>query len=177
MLRKIECEAVKRSRNNDYNKKYYEQNKERLAEYRKEYRERNKEKAAIQKKEYYKQNKAELLAKQVEYQRMRMGTDLAFKFISVCRGRVRSYFKSKGIPKSQTTLEMLGCTPEQLRDHLQSQFTEGMTLENHGEWHIDHIIPLASAKTEAEIIKLCHYTNLQPLWAEDNLSKSDKLAA
>ena len=72
-------------------------------------------------------------------------------------------------------MEMLGCTPEELRDHLQSQFTEGMTLENHGEWHIDHIIPLASANTEEEIVKLCHYTNLQPLWAEDNLSKSDKI--
>lgn len=50
-----------------------------------------------------------------------------------------------------------------------------MTLENHGEWHFDHIIPLASAKTEEELIKLNHYTNFQPLWAEDNLKKGFKI--
>jgi hypothetical protein len=50
-----------------------------------------------------------------------------------------------------------------------------MTWDNHGEWHIDHIIPISSGKTEDEVLKLCHYTNLQPLWKEDNLKKSDKI--
>lgn len=59
--------------------------------------------------------------------------------------------------------------------HIQLQFAPGMTWANHGDWHIDHRVPLASAKTIVEREKLCHYTNLQPLWAQDNLKKSSKL--
>ena len=51
-----------------------------------------------------------------------------------------------------------------------------MTFENHGEWHLDHIKPISLAKSEEEIIELNHYTNFQPLWAKDNLSKSNKYA-
>jgi hypothetical protein len=64
---------------------------------------------------------------------------------------------------------------EFLKKHLEIQFIEGMSWENQGKWHIDHKIPLSSAKTEEEVYKLCHYTNLQPLWAEDNLKKGSKI--
>jgi len=57
---------------------------------------------------------------------------------------------------------------------LEHQFKEGMNWDNQGKWHIDHIIPLSSGNTEEEIIKLCHYTNLQPLWAIDNMKKGSK---
>jgi 5-methylcytosine-specific restriction endonuclease McrA len=70
---------------------------------------------------------------------------------------------------------LVGITPKELKEHLEKQFFQGMSWGNYGEWHIDHIIPLSSAKTEDEIYKLCHYTNLQPLWAEDNLRKGNKL--
>lgn len=71
----------------------------------------------------------------------------------------------------------MGCSSEFLKEYLEKQFTEKMSWENHGfyGWHIDHIVPLSSAKTEEEVYKLCHYTNLQPLWAEDNLKKGDKI--
>jgi len=59
--------------------------------------------------------------------------------------------------------------------YIEKQFTKGMSWKNHGEWHIDHIIPLSSAKTEKELYELCHYTNLQPLWKTDNLSKNNKI--
>ncbi len=69
----------------------------------------------------------------------------------------------------------MGCSPELLKEYLEKQFVDGMCWDNRNEWHIDHIIPLSLAKTEEEIYKLCHYTNLQPLWAEDNLRKSNKI--
>jgi hypothetical protein len=93
------------------------------------------------------------------------------------RSRVRNFLKSVNIIKTNKTILMVGCSPESLKKHLEKQFKEGMCWDNYGYhgWHIDHIIPLSSAKTEEEIYKLIHYTNLQPLWARDNLIKSNKL--
>jgi hypothetical protein len=76
--------------------------------------------------------------------------------------------------KDLSTENILGCSIEYFTQHLQSQFTEGMTIKNHGKWHIDHIKPISLAKTENEVYLLCHYTNFQPLWALDNLRKSNK---
>ena len=70
---------------------------------------------------------------------------------------------------------MLGVEWEVAKQHIGRQFTKGMNWDNHGDWHIDHIIPLASAKTPERLKQLCHYTNLQPLWAKENISKSDKI--
>jgi hypothetical protein len=79
--------------------------------------------------------------------------------------------------KSKRTLEYLGCSADDLRDWLESQFTEGMTWENYGVdgWHVDHRTPLASASTMEELVLLLHYSNLQPLWAADNLSKGARI--
>jgi hypothetical protein len=80
--------------------------------------------------------------------------------------------------KQSKTSEILGCTISEFITHLQSQFKPGMTLENHGQgvgkWNIDHIIPISSAKTEEEIYKLSHHSNLQPLWWEENMAKGAK---
>mgnify|MGYP001564590719 CR=1 FL=1 len=72
-------------------------------------------------------------------------------------------------------MELIGCNLETIKNHIEKQFQEGMVWENHGKWHIDHIIPFGTAKSEKEMIKLCHYTNLQPLWAEENLKKAKEL--
>ncbi len=69
----------------------------------------------------------------------------------------------------------IGCSFAELKIHVERQFTKGMTWENRDQWHIDHIIPLSTAKTEEDVIRLNHYTNLRPLWAKDNLAKSDKV--
>jgi hypothetical protein len=72
--------------------------------------------------------------------------------------------------KPASTFKWIGCSPEELKAHLESLFTEGMTWENYGEWHVDHIRPVCSFTAE-EWEQVNHYTNLQPLWAEDNYSK------
>jgi hypothetical protein len=108
-----------------------------------------------------------------EYNRNRKLTDPIFKLKHSMNSRMRVFMKSKNITKRNKTFEIIGCSPEELKIHLENQFTEGMSWENHGKlgWHIDHIIPLSSGKTEEEVIKLCNYKNLQPLWAIDNIKK------
>ena len=101
--------------------------------------------------------------------------DKIYKFKSDVRSRISQDIKRKGYSKKTKTYEILGCDFETLKKHFEKQFTKGMTWDNQGEWHIDHIIPLATATTEEEVIKLNHYTNLQPLWSIDNLSKKDKI--
>ena len=76
-----------------------------------------------------------------------------------------------GFRKESPTHKILGCNYDQLRQHIQSQFKDGMSWERFGEIHIDHITPMALAKTIDAAIRLNHYSNLQPLWAVDNLKK------
>jgi len=92
--------------------------------------------------------------------------------------RTRVNHALNGAYKIGSAIDDLGCTVEELMNHLESQFLPGMTWENRGMhgWHVDHIKPLSSfdLTNEEEFKKACHYTNLQPLWAEDNLKKSNK---
>jgi len=83
--------------------------------------------------------------------------------------------RKKKFSKTSKTENILGCSFEEFFTHIESQFIDGMSWENRSLWHIDHIIPLATAKTEEEILRLNHYTNLRPLWALDNLKKGSKI--
>lgn len=113
--------------------------------------------------------------KQAVYHKLKCDTDINYRIGQ--RLRVRVYHALKGKTKSIKTLTLLGCSIEQLKQHLELQFTEGMSWDNYGKWHIDHIKPCDSFNLEnqEEQLKCFHYTNLQPLWAKDNLSKSNKL--
>ena len=91
------------------------------------------------------------------------------------RSRLNESLRKNGYTKRSKTHEIIGCSWEFLKGYIEQQFLKGMTWENRSEWHIDHIIPISSAKTEEDVIKLNHYTNLRPLWAADNLRKSNKL--
>ena len=171
------------------NKRWREQNKERISEKSKKYREENKERLSKQRKEYYKENRERLSEKSKKYReenrelirernnnryKKRLETDEIFRIKESIRKTI--YDKIKG-NKKFSTCEILGCDYEVFKVYIENQFQEGMTWENHGQfgWHYDHIIPASSAETEEELYQLNHYTNFQPLWWNDNLSKSDKL--
>jgi hypothetical protein len=115
------------------------------------------------------------LANATAYMRNRRANDQMYAFKIKIRGMLRKAFDRNGYTKRSKTNDILGCTWAEFMLHIERQFQPGMTWLNRGDWHIDHIVPLATAKTEDDVIKLNHYTNLRPLWAEDNLRKSDKM--
>lgn len=125
------------------------------------------------KKWLYKQDKS-YRKRQTQYSIEQYRTDPFFKMKKNIRRRISLALQRKSWRKHGNFNKYIGCTREELISHFEFKFTEGMTWENQGKWHIDHIIPLSSAKTEEEMYKLCHYTNLQPLWAIDNIKKSNK---
>tara|TARA_R110000824_G_C15100410_1_gene666206 strand:- start:282 stop:1073 length:792 start_codon:yes stop_codon:yes gene_type:complete len=150
-------------------------NKEHVSYLGKKHYKENKENYILNVKEYYEKNKVKIKIYSREYAKEKRKTNPLFKLKCTLRGRTCSAFKYKGYKKDSMTGKMLGVSWEICKASIERQFTKGMNWDNHGEWHIDHIIPLASAKTEKELIKLCHYSNLQPLWAFDNKSKSDNI--
>ena len=167
-------------------KKWYQNNKDKKSEYFEKYRIETPEKIKETKKKYREKNKEIIKQKKKIYdelykpkrnllRREKQKTDIVFKLINNVRVRLIKYLKKLNITKKNKTFEIVGCTPQELKEHLEKQFVDGMSWENRSEWHIDHIIPLSSAKTEEEIYKLSHYTNLQPLWAIDNMKKSNNI--
>lgn len=175
-----EWEAYNKQKISDYRKMYRKENLEALVKYDKERNIRDVEKKAIYNKQYKIANKEKLRKQSYERNKQRMATDVIYKLSHNTRELIRKSFKRGGnqYRKGAKTENILGCTIIEFIEHLESLFTEGMNLDNNGNceecWHIDHKIPISSAKTEEEIIKLNHYTNLQPLWSRDNLMKSNK---
>ena len=170
-----------------YHREYREKNQEKLAAYRREWREKNKEKKAEYDKEWSKVNKE----KKAEYarkysrenrdkiakrKRERRREEPAFRLEGNLRTRLGIAIRDGHGRKCGSTLELTGCTWAELRSHLESQFTDGMTWDNYGEWHVDHIKPCTrfNLLLDTEQRDCFHYSNLQPLWASENLSKSDK---
>ena len=151
---------------------YVKKNKDRVNTIKQKYVDNNKEKVKQSKKEWFDKNPNY----RNEWTINNYKNDFLFRLVNIMRARTRLFLKSKNIRKKNNTFEIVGCSPEFLKEYIEKQFTEGMNWDLFGSHiHIDHIIPLSFAKTEEEAYKLCHYTNLQPLWAEDNLKKSNKI--
>ena len=164
-----EEDKSKRLLNPEKYKIWYDKTRKERNEHRSEYYQHNKEKILIQNKKYKGVNSVN--------RKKKYDKDILFKLRHRLSCRLREVLKFKTLIKNKTHNEVMGCSSEFLKEYLEKQFTEKMSWENHGfyGWHIDHIVPLSSAKTEEEVYKLCHYTNLQPLWAEDNLKKGVKI--
>ena len=160
-----------KERDNERNRKYQKENADKLNAQKLIYRSNNREKTRAWNKKYRDANKDKIMSKLRERRR----NDPFLRLRDAIRGSIRAYLGSKKTRRG-STFEIVGCTPDFLRGHLEKQFKPGMTWENYGShWHVDHRIPLASGNSADEIKGLSHWTNLQPLEAIENIIKSDKI--
>lgn len=155
---------------------YEKETKIKRDEYRKQYNKNNKNIISKQHKEYYIDNKNSIIKYNLLYKKEKLKTDPIFKLTQYMRTAVWLAFKRLGSIKPTRTEQILGCTFEQFKQHIESQFEPWMNWENQGKfngesnygWDLDHKIPISSAKTKEDVIKLSHYTNFQPLCSYTN---------
>jgi len=182
-------------------KKHYKKNQDRNLIYAREYRVKNKEKIKLReeknrekykkmrlekyplRKEKYinnikrwnKENKDRINKSRRKYVKAKRQTNLEFKLTEILRCKLLTTLRAKNVKKQMRALELVGCTLQELKEHLESQWHPGMNWDNHTKtgWHIDHIKPCNTFDlTDIEQQKLCfHYTNLRPLWADDNYTR------
>lgn len=173
----------KRKKKTEYQRAYRANNLEKYIQQYKSHYQANKEKKAEYHQSRYKPNPRsekteeqrlqEKRAYRREYEKRKKQEDINHKIRSNLRNRLKIAMKNNR--KQDPTLSLIGCSLDQLKAHLESQFQSGMSWDNwsHNGWHIDHIEPLASfdLSDPEQLRKACHYTNLRPLWAKDNLVK------
>ena len=184
----LENKEKLKTHNREFMREYVKTNK--FKEYLKRYRSSKKGKATM--KRYYQKDSAKILAKKSvqnrkengtfqkrlsKYEKNRRKNDPIFRLSKALRSRLLVYLKTINAKKTNSTFKLIGCSPQFLKEYLEKKFSSGMTWNNHSKlgWHIDHIIPLSSAKTEKDIEKLMNYTNLQPMWATENIKKGNRI--
>ena len=158
-------------------KEYKEKNKEKIQKYKQDYDVINKEKIKLYQKQYYEKNKIQLMVKEKYYKRHKRKEDKIYALKEQIRNTIYTSFKRKNYQKKMKTEKILGCSIEYFIEYLLNTYKNNYGYEYDGivKIHIDHKTPLATAKTEEEIMKLCKYHNLQLLKAEDNLIKGSKI--
>jgi len=154
-------------------KKWNSDNLHKVKSNSKSWNQRNKDKC----REYCKKWRSKNKKRKREYESQLKKLSPLYGITQSIRALVLTKFREGGYTKKSKVYEMLGCSYADFKKHIESQFKEGMSWKNHNRhgWHLDHIIPCASANSEQELIKLNHYTNYQPLWAKDNMTKGSKL--
>ena len=173
----------------DYYREYRRKHNAKITAREKQYRHDNAQSIAAYKKEHYANNRTQIRAEQKEYRdanrelinqqkrefhRRQFDTNPEYRIANNLRKRMYKVIKFGH--KSAHTMELLGCTIEEFSAHIEKQFTEGMNWQNYGKgWHLDHIRPCASFNLlNAEDQRICfHWSNYQPLWALENMSKND----
>ena len=153
--------------------RYNKENRVAIAEQTKCYREGNRVTLVEKAKRYYEKNRGTLVEKAMRYRKERRATDPLFRLTDNIRALIGNSFRNGGFNKKSKTAEIIGCSFDEFHQHIESQFTDGMSWDLMGDIHIDHRLPLSAANTEEEILVLNHHRNLQPMWATDNLAKSD----
>ena len=148
---------------------------QRNPDYYAEYRAKNRDRLLECERIYRQKNKACRLEKYNRYRKNRKEADPLFRLTENIRVLIAKSCQSKNYSKASKTHQMLGCDYPFFKAYIESRFLPGMSWENRSLWHLDHIIPVSSAKTEGQLIKLNHYTNFRPLWAVDNIRKGNKV--
>lgn len=162
-------------RNPETRKKYLEANKEKIKQQKRENYLANQEKRIKYQTLYNNENKDKIN----EYRNKKHSTDIMYKLRKNVRNLIGNSIRNNNFKKLSKTEQILGCTFEEFKTYLESKFEPWMTWDNRGNWNgvasepntawdIDHIIPLVTATNETELIKLNHYTNLQPLCSYTN---------
>lgn len=193
-----------KARKREYDKTYRETHKEQIRKIHKAWRDKNSDHVKEKAKENYRKNpkahkarmdkyktshtdqvreanhkyKVENRQKCTDYQRQKRQSDPVYRFRSSFTSLMSIYKRKTGYTGNMGTWEMVGCNFETFLAHIQSQFTEGMTLENYGsgigKWSIDHIEPIRNAKCNEDVERVNHYTNLRPMWNTENSSRAGK---
>ena len=169
------CKECHRNKYREFNYLYKKNNPEKVKQQRESYESKNKEKLKAKARKYYLENKEEFLKKAWERTKKKRMEPIN-KLIHSIRSNIYGGLKRHGYTKKSKTQFILGCDFNEFKSYLESKFETWMNWNNHGKyngefnygWDIDHIIPLSSAKNEDEILKLNHYTNLQPLCSKMN---------
>ena len=170
-----------------YNREMYGKHQDKRLESKKEYGKKNKDKIQERNKQQYLKNREDRIEYQKQYAELnkdaikhkrrkyiinKYHSDPNIKIKMNLSRRMRSFFSKNG----NQTIDFIGCSIDDLKSHLEKQFVDGMNWENYGDWHVDHIRPCCSFDlTDPEQQRECfNYTNLQPLWAKDNLAKGGR---
>jgi len=186
---------INREENLERVKEYREKNKETLSIKKKLYYEKNKEGILVKRKEYYESITSDEEVRKILREKSKINTknyrdrnkeflsqkikdkkknDPLFRLSDSIRTLIWISINKMGYKKNSKTNNILGCSFEDFKSYIESQFNDDMSWDNYGEWHLDHKTPISWAETEEEIYELNHYTNFQPLWSFDNLSKGNR---
>ena len=183
---KSDKEKLKKDRNKWYHnnkenykdkfKEYREKVSEHQKEYQKEYYDKNRDKLNSNSRKYYRDNIEKIKERVKNTTKDRLKNDPLFKLKYSIKRTIKNGIKRKNFKKKSQTIEILGCSFDEFKIYLESKFEPWMSWDNYGKyngefqhgWDIDHVIPLNEAKNEDDVVKLCHYKNLQPLCSKEN---------
>ncbi len=158
-------------------KKYREKNKIKLSKKHSEWSDKNKEKLKQYRKEWREKNVDRVRKNKREYEKTRKSNNPTYKLISNFRTAIYQVLKENNIIKNKHYFEVLNYSQQELISHLESKFKEGMSWDNYGKWHVDHIRPISSFNIkeigDEEFMMCWGLNNLQPLWSHENLKKSN----
>lgn len=154
---------------------YYRNNKAKVSASNRAYHAMNAEALRSSAMERYRKNKQAAFERNIRNTKKRKLVDPAFALSVLIRSSINNHMRKGGWTKKSRTQQILGCTWDEFKSHIERQFLRGMSWENRHLWHLDHIVPMAKAKSAEDVVALNHFTNLRPMWAKDNIRKSDAI--